>query len=70
MMEDRNLGRTPLENKTEYLLFMESQNIIQQPNKAASLMLTTEDYWLKKLSRFNVQSLMQGFLETIWQLYG
>ena len=44
MMEDRNLGRTPLENKTEYLLFMESQNIIQQPNKAASLMLTTEDY--------------------------
>ena len=44
MMADRNLGRTPLENKTEYLLLMESQNMIQQPNKAALLLLTTEGY--------------------------
>lgn len=44
MMADRNLRRTPLENKTEYLLLMESQNMIQQPNKAAPLLLTTEGY--------------------------
>ena len=41
MMADRNLGRTPLENKLECLLLMESENIVQHPNKAASLLFTS-----------------------------
>ena len=47
IMADRNLGRTPLENRTEYLLLMESQNIMQQPNKAASFLFTSEGNLVK-----------------------
>ena len=47
IMADGNLGRTPLEDGTEYLLLMESQNIMQQPNKAASFLFSSEGYLIK-----------------------